>query len=135
LAPIGSVPMSGLAEPKVTVTGMMGDPVLVGDTTIKDFVIGDIPFGNVTQGHVFAEVSKGVVQLSDVRAQKGKSSYQMTTGRLDFNKPADMTLDGQVASKNLDLRDFLSMFQLDDDPRFDEIGGTLETNARIHLAL
>lgn len=135
ISPIGSVPMSGVAEPKVTVSGLMGDPLLVGDATIQDFVIGDIPFGNVTQGHVVAELGEGIVKLSDVRAHKGKSSYQMPLGRLDFNKPADMVLDGQVASKSLDLRDFLSMFQLDDDPRFEELGGTIETNARLHLAL
>lgn len=135
IAPIGSVAMSGVAEPKVTVSGMMGDPMLVGDTSIKDFVIGDIPFGDVTEAHIAADLGKGTVDLSGVKAQKNKSTYEMTTGRLDFNAPANMRLDGQVASKSLSIRDFFAMFRLDDDPRFAEIDGTLETSARMHLAL
>ena len=29
-----------------------------------------------------------------------------------------MRLDGQVTSKNLDVRDFFNVFKLDEDPRF-----------------
>ena len=46
-----------------------------------------------------------------------------------------MRLDGQVTSKNLDVRDFFNVFKLDEDPRFTQIEGTLETNARLHLVL
>ncbi len=136
LSPLGSVPMAGIAEPKVLITGTAGDPKLEGDiVAVKDFMIGDIPFGNVTQGHVESEISKLILDLSDIRAEKGKSKYEMSTGRLDFNKPASMRLDGQIASKNLNVRDFFSMFKLDDDPRLIDIDGTVETNARMHLAL
>lgn len=135
ISPLGSVVMAGVAEPKVTVSGDVGSPKLVGDTTIKDFVIGDIPFGNVTQAHVVSEISNLTVDITDAKAQKGKSTYEMSTGRLDFNKPANMRLDGQVSSKGLNVRDFFSMFRLDEDPRFAEIDGDLETTARIHLAL
>ncbi|HVH41526.1 MAG TPA: translocation/assembly module TamB domain-containing protein [Labilithrix sp.] len=135
VSPLGSVVMGGIAEPKVTITGTAGDPLLEGDTTIKDFVIGDIPFGNVTQAHVVSDISNMTVDLTDVKAQKGKSTYEMPTGHLDFNKPANMRLDGQATSKNLNIRDFFSMFHLEEDPRLAEIDGNLETNARIHLAL
>lgn len=135
LSPIGSVVMSGIAEPVVTMTGTSGAPKLEGNVSIKDFVIGDILFGNVTQGHVLADIGKVTVDMSDVKAQKGKSVYEMSSGRLDFNGPASMRLDGQVSSKSLDVRDLLSMFHLDDDPRFLEIEGNLEPSARMHLAL
>ena len=81
--------------------------------------IGDIPFGNVTQGHVELRHREPHRRSAATCApQKGKSTYEMSTGRLDFNKPANMRLDGQIASKNLDVRDFFSMFHLEDDPRF-----------------
>src|SRR5262249_46228440 len=92
-----------------------------------------IGFGNVTQGHVTLDGL--AVALRDVRVQKNKSSYEMPTGRLDFGGAANMKLDGTVTSKNLDVRDFFSVFKLDDDPRFADIAGVLETNARMHLAL
>ncbi|MDF2692859.1 MAG: hypothetical protein K0S65_1242, partial [Labilithrix sp.] len=135
LSPLGSVVMGGILEPRVTVSGDVGGPMLEGDTTIKDFVIGDIPFGNVTQAHVVSDISNLTVDITDAKAQKGKSTYEMSTGHLDFNKPANMRLDGQVSSKNLNVRDFFAMFHLDEDPRFLEIDGNLETSARLHLAL
>lgn len=135
LSPLGHVKMQGVAEiGKLSVGGPFGDPHLEGDIlNIQNFSIGDLPFGNVTQGHV--ALHKLTVDLRDVRAQKGKSTYELTTGELDFGGNAAMRLDGQVTSKNLDVRDFFNVFKLDEDPRFTEIGGTLETNARLHLAL
>lgn len=135
ISPLGSVVMGGVLEPKVLVSGEVGSPMLEGDATIKDFLIGDIPFGNVTQAHVVSDISNMTVDITDAKAQKGKSAYEMSTGHLDFNAPANMRLDGQVSSKNLNVRDFFALFHLDADPRFAEIDGTIETNARIHLAL
>ena len=135
LSPLGHVKMQGVAEiSKLSVGGPFGDPHLAGDIlNIQNFSIGDLPFGNVTQGHV--ELHQLTVELRDVRAQKGKSTYELTTGELDFGGQAAMRLDGQVTSKNLDVRDFFNVFKLDEDPRFTQIEGTLETNARLHLAL
>ena len=135
LSPLGHVKMGGVAEiAKLSVNGKFNDPHLEGDVLgIQGFSIGEFPFGNVTQGHV--ELHKLTVDLRDIRAQKGKSTYEVPTGQLAFGGAASMQLDGQVTSKNLDMRDFFNVFKLDEDPRFTEIGGTLETNARIHLAL
>lgn len=135
LSPIGSIPMAGIVDAKVTVKGDFGDPHVDGDLKIDNYVLGEIPFGNVTQGHVSSAVTKKVVDLRDVRATKGKSSYELSTGRLDFGGPASMRFDGQASSKALYVRDFFSMFKLDEDPRLDQIDGVLDANARIHLAL
>ncbi|MDB4938598.1 MAG: hypothetical protein JWP87_5570 [Labilithrix sp.] len=135
LSPLGHVKMGGVAEiANLSVAGKFNDPHLEGDVlNIQTFSIGDLPFGNVTQGHV--ELHGLTVDLRDVHAQKGKSTYELNTGQLDFGGAASMRLDGQVTSKSLDVRDFFNVFKLDEDPRFTEIEGTLETNARIHLAL
>jgi len=133
LSPIGAVVMGGTADAKVTVSGMFGDPKLEGDTTIQNFSIGELPFGNVTQAHV--GLTGLTVSLRDVKAQKGKSTFEMPTAQLDFGGAAAMRMDGSVTSKALDIRDFFSVFKLEEDPRFLEIEGILETNARMHLAL
>lgn len=136
LTPLGSVPMAGIAEVRARVAGEFGSPNLEGEVDgIKDFMIGDIPFGNVLSGKVTADIGNMVVGLKDVHAQKGKSLYEMPTGKLDFGGPAVMQLDGQATSKSLNVRDFFAMFKLEDDPRLAEIDGDLETSARIHLAL
>jgi translocation and assembly module TamB len=151
LSPLGSVGLAGIAELKASVTGAFNDPHLEGDVSISSFAIGDRPeqleFGNVTQAHVTLEGLS--VLLRDVRAQKGKSTYEMPTGRLDFGGAAAMKMESQITSKNLDVREFLSVFstsfvgadrkiaavRLDEDPRFAELEGTIETNARMRLTL
>jgi translocation and assembly module TamB len=133
LSPLGSIPMQGIAETSAIVHGMFGDPKIEGDASIQGFVLGDLPFGNVTQARV--SVNGLVVDLQDVRAQKGKSTFEMPTGRLDFGGAAVMRMDAQITSKKLDLRDFFEVFQLDQDPRLDDIAGTVSTSARMHLAL
>lgn len=135
LSPLGHVNMQGVADiTRVNLHGPFGDPRLEGDIAgIQNFVIGDLPFGNVTNGHV--ELHKLTLDLRDVRAQKGKSNFELTTGQLDFGGAAGMRMDAQIGSKNLDLRDFFNVFKLDEDPRFTELEGTLEANARMHLVL
>lgn len=133
ISPVGNIKMAGMADAKVTLSGRFGDPKLEGEASIQNFSIGDLPFGNITQSHLTLDGL--VVSLKDVHAQKGKSTYEMPTAQLDFGGAASMRMDGHVTSKNLDIRDFLNVFKLDEDPRFLEIGGVLETNARMHLAL
>lgn len=133
ITPLGNIPMAGVVEGKVSVFGKFGDPKLEADAKIDNFVIGDLPFGNVSQAH--ASLNGLVLSLRDVKAVKGKSPYEMTTGQLDFGGAASMRLDGQVVSKAFDIRDFLNIFKLDEDPRFLEIGGVIDANARMHLAL
>ncbi len=140
ISPIGSVVMGGIAEATATIAGPFGNPRIEADVRLQDYTLGakpnEISFGDVTQGHVLVDdLDKKAVSLTDVRAQKGKSTYELPTGRLDFGGEASMRLDGQVTSKNLDVRDFFSIFKLDDDPRFEEIEGTIETSTRVHFAL
>ncbi len=135
ISPIGDIKMAGVADAKAKVTGPFGDPHIDGDLSIQGYVLGDIPFGNVSQGHVSSDVAKQIVDLSDVRATKGKSSFELATARLDFNAPASMRFDGQAVSKALYVRDFFNMFKLDEDPRLEQIDGVLDASARIHLAL
>jgi translocation and assembly module TamB len=83
IGPLGSLPISGQAEAsQVEVSGVFNDPKLEADAKIDNFVLSDIPFGNVTAGH--ASLDGLVVSLKGVKAQKGKSVYEMPAGRLDF---------------------------------------------------
>ncbi|MBX3186069.1 MAG: translocation/assembly module TamB domain-containing protein [Labilithrix sp.] len=134
VSPLGNVPMGGVADVKVSVSGQFSDPKLEGEiASITNYTIGDLPFGNVTQGRV--SLRGLTLDLRDIKAQKGKSNYEMPTGQLDFGGAASMRMDGHVTTKNLDVRDFFSVFKMEDDPRFLEIEGVLETSARMHLSL
>lgn len=133
ITPLGNIAMGGVVEGKVSVFGKFGDPKLTADAKIDNFSIADLPFGNVSEAH--ASLDGLTLSLRDVKAVKGKSPYEMSTGQLDFGGAASMKLDGQVTSKAFDIRDFFNIFKLDEDPRFLEIGGTLDASARMHLSL
>lgn len=133
ISPLGDIAMGGVVEGKVSVFGKFGDPKLEADASIQSFSIADLPFGNVLEAH--ASLDGLTLSLRDVKAVKGKSPFEMSTARLDFGGAASMQLDGQVTSKAFDIRDFFNIFKLDEDPRFTEIGGTIDANARLHLAL
>ena len=59
----------------------------------------------------------------------------MPEARLEFGGKAKMELDGVATTAAMGLRDFLSIWRMDDDPRFDDIDATLSTRASIHLAM
>ena len=135
VSPLGHVQMAGVGEVSLNVKGPFSNPHLEGEVaSIQNFEIGDLPFGNVTQGHITLS-DKRYLDLREIHAVKGKSNFDLSTGRLDFGGAASMQMDAQVASKSLDLRDLFNVFKLDEDPRLKELEGTLETNARLHLAL
>jgi translocation and assembly module TamB len=133
IGPLGNVPVSGQADAKVTIQGMFNDPRLDADTTIQNFSIGDIPFGNVTAGHV--QFRDMVVDLSGVKAVKGKSRYEMPSGSIDFGGRANLAMDAVVTSPSFDARDFFALWHMEDDPRFAEIEGTFSTRSNVHVAL
>jgi translocation and assembly module TamB len=134
IGPLGSLPIAGQAEAsQVEVTGLFNDPKLEADAKIDNFVLSDIPFGNVTAGH--ASLDGLVVRLKGVKAQKGKSVYEMPSGKLDFGGSGNLVMDAQVASSNFNLRDFFALWHLEEDPRFLEMDGNIQTSSNVHVAL
>jgi translocation and assembly module TamB len=130
--PLGTIPIAGQVDVEAHVTGNFGDPHLEADATVRDFVFGDVPFGNITAGH--ASLTGLVLDLKNVRAQKGKSAYEMPTARLDFSQ-SGMRMDAQFASTALGLRDFLAIWRMEEDPRFLDLDASLATHGRLRVAL
>ncbi|HWL89705.1 MAG TPA: hypothetical protein VNO21_28070, partial [Polyangiaceae bacterium] len=119
IGPLGSIPISGQAKASAIVSGAFNDPHLEADASIDNFVLSNIPFGNVTAGH--ATLKGLTVELANVKATKNKSNYEMPSGKLDFGGAANMMMDAVVASSGFSARDFFNLWQLDDDPRFTDI--------------
>ena len=135
VSPLGKVDMAGIADVSLTVKGPFSNPHLEGEVAnIDKFAIGGLPFGNVTQGHITLS-DKRYLDLRDIHGVKGKSNFDLSTGRLDFGGQASMQMDAQISSKSFDIRDFFNIFELDQDPRFTEVEGVLDASARLHLAL
>ncbi len=131
--PLAAIPLAGQVDLELHVGGFLSDPHLWADSRIQRFVFADMPFGNITQAHV--DLTGLVLTLKDVHANRNQSSFEVPSARLDFGGPAAVTMDGLISTTNLGLRDFLGIFRMDEDPRFDSFDGKLSANADMHLAL
>ena len=134
ITPLSTTAIGGHALVSVKLTGKFGNPELTGEGKVDDFSLGDIPFGDVLEVHAQLENVRTLV-LTDVRAQKNKSFYEMPSAKLDFGGSAGLDMDAEAKSSSLALRDFFALFHLEDDPRFASFDGDLAPRARLHLAL
>ncbi|HSY21783.1 MAG TPA: hypothetical protein VK841_06700, partial [Polyangiaceae bacterium] len=136
LSPIGNVPLHGTLEASAKIGGKFSRPEPEGDIlSATGFGVADVAFGDVLAGHVKVDVDKTEVDIADVKARRRDSLYEVPSARLRFGGNGGFTVDAVGASEALDLRDLLSMFALDDDPRFADLDATIKTRADVHVAL
>ncbi len=107
--------------------------MLTGNLAVEDLVFGGFPLGSVQSAKVLFRPLK--VDLTEVKAVKGKSDYVVNSARLDFDHPGALIVDAQAQSAKLDVRDFLAMWHFDHDPRYESLFGWGKTNTRIHYVL
>jgi translocation and assembly module TamB len=136
LSPIGSVPMQGVVELGAHVGGTFSHPEPEGDIrSVAGFTVAGVAFGDLSAGHVVVDVEKPEVLVTAVRAKRRDSAYEVPTARLDFGGSRGFVVDAVGASAGFGLRDVLSMFALDDDPRFDGYDATMAARVDVHVAL
>lgn len=134
LSPIGPVVMRGKIDATAKVSGMFNRPEPEGDIkSVAGLVVGDIGFGDLSSGHVKVDVLTPEVEFTGIHAKRRESAYEVPTATLRFGKGLAVNAVGQSAS--FDLRDLLSMFDMDTDPRFDGLDAKLATRATVHVAL
>ncbi|HEX9619403.1 MAG TPA: hypothetical protein VF989_04670, partial [Polyangiaceae bacterium] len=133
VSPLVDIPMAGKAELGVEMSGLASDPVLTGQAKILGFELGGFPLGDVLESQL--KFRPLVLELSDVKARKGKSPYLASSARLDFGGAATIEADAAVQSPGMSLRDFFAMWHFDADPRFADLDGTGAVESRVRYAL
>ena len=133
ISPIVNIPIAGKSRLGVRLAGKSGDPLLTGTLAVDDFVFGGFPLGNIKSAQV--RFRPLVVDFSEVKANKGKSDYLVTSARLDFNQKGTIIADALATSAKLDVRDFLAMWRFDRDPHYESLSGWGRANARVHYVL
>jgi translocation and assembly module TamB len=135
ISPIGPVLLHGIVDVSAEVGGVFTHPTPKGDIrSASNLTVADVAFGDVSAGHVEVETAGPSVQLTGVRAKRRSSPYEVTTARLDFGGQRGFRVDAEGASDALGLRDMLSMFGLDEDPRFDDLDASMGLRANVHVA-
>jgi translocation and assembly module TamB len=136
ISPIGPVPMRGQLDASAHVGGIFGRPEPEGDIrSLTGFVVSDVAFGDMSAGHVKVDVDKPEVEITEARAKRGNSAYEVPTAKLRFGGTRGFVVDAVGSSGGLGLRDLLSMFGLEDDPRFDGLDGKVAARADVHVSL
>jgi translocation and assembly module TamB len=137
LSPIGTVPLHGKAEVSAHVGGTFNHPEPEGDVkSIQGFGIADVSFGDLTSGHVKVEILGPEAEFTGVHAKKRDSTYDVATTRLRFGSSKGLLVDAVGSSPGFGFRDLLSMFSLEEDPRFDGLDATMAAHlVEVHVAL
>jgi translocation and assembly module TamB len=133
LSPLTSLPLAGIADVKVRVAGDTSDPILLGEGRIDNFVLGEMKLGSIT--NLKARQQGKSVTLTDVKVQKGGSAYEMPSARFDFGGDSNVKLEGEISTKAFDLRELLSLWNMDQDPRFADYEAKIETRQHLRLVL
>lgn len=131
IGPLVDIPIAGLAELDAQMVGTFGDPVLEGHMKVKGFEFGGFPLGDIERANT--RFRPLVLELTNVRGKKGSSHFDVSSAKLDFDSDATVLVDAEVASNDLDIRDFFSMWHFDEDPRFAPIKGRGAVQASVHF--
>ncbi len=138
ISPIATTAMGGRVQGSNF--HMMVDPKkplrLESDATISNYSIADMSFGDVSSAHV--SLTDMLLDLKNVKAKKGASVYAMPSGHIDFGKPGEnsgMRVEGTVATDSFALHDMMSIFHLDEDPRFEGIAADAGADAQFSVAV
>jgi translocation and assembly module TamB len=136
LSPIGPVTLHGKLQASARVTGTFNHPEPEGDLqSIAGFAVADVAFGDIGVGHVRVDVLGPEVEITGVHAKRRDSPYEVPTATLKFGGAGGFVVDAVGSSAALGLRDLLSMFALDEDPRYQGIDAHMATRAEVHVAL
>ncbi len=136
LSPIGSVPLHGQLQAKARIGGVFSRPEPEADIqAIAGFAVADVAFGDLSSGRVTVDVPNKEIEITGVHARRRDSPYEVPTAKLRIGGEHGFVVDGVGTSQGFGIRDLLSMFALDDDPRFDGLDATVATRADVHVAL
>jgi translocation and assembly module TamB len=136
LSPIGPVALHGKVTASSHVGGTFNHPEPEGDIqSIGGFAVSDVQFGDISSGHVKVDVVGPQMFVTGVHARRRESAYAVPTATLRFGGARGFVVDAVGESPALGLRDLLSMFALDEDPRYDGLDATIMTRADVHVAL
>ncbi|MGD0529784.1 MAG: translocation/assembly module TamB domain-containing protein, partial [Polyangiaceae bacterium] len=136
ISPIGPVALHGKVQTSGRVTGTFHDPLPEGDIqSVTGFAVSDMQFGDLSSGHVKVDVHGPEVEITGVHAKRRDSAYDVPTATLKFGGTQGFVVDAVGSTGGFGLRDLLSMFALDEDPRYDGLDARIATRANVHVAL
>lgn len=133
IGPLGGLEVSGVARLGVTMRGPAATAPLLADLAVDELTLAGFRVGDVKSSKARFEPLH--VDFEDLVAVSGGSQIRLDRARLDFDGPASVSFDAHLRSDRLAIRDFLAVWNMADDPRYDGIDGAGRVEADVHYAL
>lgn len=136
IGPVGGTPITGVFDGSVRLYADTDDPHLEATGSIADFVLADMPLGQVSTVHAKLDMNTPTtLTFTNAKGRKGKSDYELPQATMRIGGQANVVFDGTVASSALDMRDLLGVFHMEEDPRFAGIGAKIDGRTDLHVSL
>ncbi len=133
ISPIAGIDVAGIMELQVAMKGPAAHPVLEGDISVAELMVGGFEAGDLHRSEVRFEPL--FVDFIEAEGKKGDMTYTLPIARLAFDGAAGVEFSGVVESPNFVIREFFDIFRFDEDPRFDEIEGRGTASAQVRYLL
>ncbi len=133
LSPLTTIPIEGIATLTANGGGKMSDPTLTVEVEIDDLVFGGFPLGNLRSPNTTFRPLH--VELEEATLEKGQSTLHVPRGRIAFDEGPAVKATLNVASQGASVRDLLAMWHFEDDPRWQDLRGALDANARVSYVI
>jgi translocation and assembly module TamB len=136
ISPVAGVTLGGKLSLAAKSRGPFSVPDVDGTIGVEGFTLAGFSVGDIESAKVgFVPL---VLTLEGARLRKGQSRLTAPAVRVAFDEGADVSVDADVDTREapgLSIRDLLSVFKFDKDPRFEEIEGVAAGTARVRYAL
>lgn len=134
ISPLVSLPLEGTMNLTARMNDKLPDPLLTGTVAISDWVFAGFPIGDMESTRyrfkpLWVEFERAVFR-------KNISAFVLPHARLEFAK-GSTTLHATSAlyAGSASIRDFLAMWNFDEDPRWADLRGALDTQGRLEFTL
>lgn len=133
VSPIAGLELAGKSRLFADLKGPSLHPILKGTLAVQDLVIGGFEAGNILESELHFEPL--FVEFTNLKGQKGEMDYALPKARLSFDGPASVEFSANVQSSNFDIEEFLRVFHLDEDHRFEGVKGKGALSSRLRYLL
>lgn len=133
ISPLASLPVQGQAELTGALNDIMPNPTLTGTVGITDLELAGFPLGTLMPAKY--RFKPLWVEFEQAVLRKNVSSFALSNARLTFSDGATVKAHAGIHSRAASVRDFLSLWNFDEDPRWADLRGAFDTRARLDFNL
>lgn len=133
ISPLAELPLQGKMELSAHLDDKLPNPLLTGTVGISDWVFAGFPVGTLEP--TAFRFRPLWVEFERALLRKNVSAFVLPHAKLEFANGSTVHATSTVYAQSASVRDFLAMWNFDQDPRWADLRGALDTQARLEFTL